>query len=297
MGYFYEARATQNGVPLSIQVLHRILPDSPPSKHPLHYHDYTELLFGLTGVATVLIGADTLPLGAGDMIIIHNGVPHNVISQESCTYTVVKFLPQILFAGEQSYSEYAYAFLLMENTAGKRILFDAESLAGTDIAERFHRLEEEFSRQAFGYELALRAEVTAIVLLILRRWQAEDATRFAALDLGRRTEVLRRAIAYVKENYASLTEGEVARAAGVTPAYLSRVFRKGMRATFSDFLGRVRLGEAERLLLTTDESVTEIAEAVGFSTAAYFISLFRKAHGETPARYRRRRRETAEEAE
>lgn len=294
MNYLYEARATQNGVPLSIQVLHRRLPDGATGKYPLHYHDYTELLFGLSGVATVLIGADALPLGEGDMVIVHNGVPHNVIAADGeCTYTVVKFLPQILFAGEQSYSEYAYAFLLMENTAGKRILFDRASLSDTDIAARFRRLEEEFSRQAFGYELALRAEVTAIVLLILRRWQAEDSTRFEAIDLGRRTEVLRRAITYIKANYATLNESEVAEAAGVAPAYLSRVFRKGMRTTFTDFLGRVRLGEAERLLLTTDESVTEIAGAVGFSTAAYFISLFRKAHGETPARYRHRHREGA----
>lgn len=292
MSYFYEARATKNGVPLSVQVLHRRLPDGTSHKHPLHYHDYTELLFGLTGAARVLIGADTLPLTPGDMIVIHNGVPHNVIaeSDEECTYTVVKFLPQILFAGEQSYSEYAYAFLLMENTPGRRILFSAGSLQDTDIAERFARLEEEFFSQAFGYELALRAEVTAIVLFILRRWQKEDPARFAALDVGRQRQILRRAISYIKENYAVLTEGEVAAAVGVTPAYLSRVFRRGMHTTFSDFLGTVRLGEAERLLLTTDKSVTEIAETVGFSTAAYFISLFRKTHEETPARYRRRRR-------
>ena len=184
MSYFYEARATKNGVPLSVQVLHRRLPDGISHKHPLHYHDYTELLFGLTGAASVLIGADTLPLTPGDMIIIHNGVPHNVIAEgdEDCTYTVVKFLPQILFAGEQSYSEYAYAFLLMENTPGRRILFSAGSLQNTDIAERFARLEEEFFAQAFGYELALRAEVTAIVLFILRRWQKEDPARFAAYD-------------------------------------------------------------------------------------------------------------------
>ena len=296
MPYLYEARATKNGVPLSVQVLRRRLPDGTSHKHPLHYHDYTELLFGLTGVASVLIGAEVFPLAPGDMIIIHNGVPHNVITPggEECTYTVVKFLPQILFAGEQSYSEYAYAFLLLENTPGRRILFPAETLRDTDIAERFHRLEEEFRGQAFGYELALRAEVTAIVLLILRRWQAEDPSRFAALDLGRQKEILRRAIACIKENYATLTESEVADATGVTPAYLSRVFRRGIHTTFSDFLGRVRLGEAERLLLTTDDSVTEIAEAVGFSTAAYFISLFRKAHGETPSRYRKRHREGAE---
>lgn len=293
MGYFYEARATKNGVPLSIQVLHRRLPDGEPSHRPLHYHEYTELLFGLSGKAKVLIGADTYPLTPGDMIFIQQGTPHDVYAEGDapCDYTVVKFLPQILFAGEQSYPEYAYAFLLMENTAGKRILFDAASLRASGIAERFSRLQEEFTGQAFGYELALRAEVTAIVLLILRRWQGEDPSRFAAIDLGRRQEILRRAMEYIKANYATLTEGEVAAAAGVTTAYLSRVFRRDMHTTFSDFLGRVRLGEAERLLLTTDRSVTEIATAVGFSTSAYFISLFRKAHGETPARYRRRRRE------
>lgn len=292
MPYIYEKRALRRGEPLAIQVLHISLPDGSQLRSLLHYHDYTELLFGLEGVASVAIGSETYPLAAGDLIVIHNGTPHHVAAPRGdCSYTVVKFLPQILFAGEQSCAEYTYAFLLMENTADKTVHFPAARLADTDIASRFARLQEEFDRQCFGYELALRAEITAIVLHILRSWHSENPEYADALETGRQGDILRRAIPYIKAHYADLTEGAVAREAGVTPAYLSRVFRRGMHTTFSEFVGTVRLGEAERLLLTTDESITAIAEAVGFSTAAYFIAIFRKTHGESPARYRRLRRE------
>jgi YesN/AraC family two-component response regulator len=40
-------------------------------------------------------------------------------------------------------------------------------------------------------------------------------------------------------------------------------------------------------LIETDLPIPKIAEAVGYSTACYFIQVFRKEHGTTPARYRR----------
>jgi AraC-like DNA-binding protein len=59
-----------------------------------------------------------------------------------------------------------------------------------------------------------------------------------------------------------------------------------MRTSFTAYVCEVRLREAERLLLTTKKSVTEIAIEVGFSTASYFIDRFRVLHGVTPHQYR-----------
>ena len=99
--------------------------------------------------------------------------------------------------------------------------------------------------------------------------------------------LMQKAIVYIQAHYAELNEEATAKACGVSAAYLSRSFKKCMGTSFSAYLNGVRLREAERLLLTTTESVTDIAQTVGFSTSAYFISRFRDAHGVTPHRYRR----------
>ncbi|MHA7583359.1 response regulator transcription factor [Paenibacillus vandeheii] len=71
-------------------------------------------------------------------------------------------------------------------------------------------------------------------------------------------------------------------------AYLGQLFRKHYAMTFNDYLNRLRVEEAARLLRRTDQRVYEIAAAVGYRDSDYFINRFEKMRGETPAQYRKR---------
>ena len=52
----------------------------------------------------------------------------------------------------------------------------------------------------------------------------------------------------------------------------------------------VRLAEARHLLITTDESVERVGELAGYRDPTYFIRSFKRAHGMTPAVWRRTNR-------
>ena len=63
---FYEERAKRNGVSLPIQCL--TMQQCAPAKPPrMHYHDYTELLYGTGGRVTVHVGEKRFSLGEGDL--------------------------------------------------------------------------------------------------------------------------------------------------------------------------------------------------------------------------------------
>ena len=254
-----------------------------------HYHEYTELLFGRHGRATVYAGSKRYLLSPGDLVIIHSHDPHDVVGADAgCYYTVIKFLPEILLSGAQTYSEYIYALLLMESMENKQIFFPAAELEGTGLEARFARLIEEWDGRQFGYQLSLRADVTAVFLYILRRWREKNQALTAAVQSGERGVLLQKAVAYVAANYADLTEERAAAACGVSACYFSRAFKAGMRQSFGSYVLSVRLREAKRLLLTSEDNVTEIAAALGFSSCAYFIARFRAATGETPLSFRRK---------
>ena len=282
----YEGRAKRNGEQIPVEYIYIKQTSSRPPR--LHYHEYIEILYGLTGSATVYIGTDQLKLGEGSMILIYNDEPHDVILKgKECTYHVVKFLPQILLSGEQTYSEHSYIFTLMEHTRSHRRFFPPEELSRTALASLFDHLGEEWKNQEFGYQLSLRADVTKIFLHILRRWREENPSLTkTSLPFGQR-ELISKALAHIHASYADITQESTAAACGVTAPYFSRVFKKAMHTTFSSYVCDIRLREAERLLLTSDISVTEIAQTVGFSTSAYFISRFRSVHGQTPHQYRK----------
>ncbi len=287
---FYEERAKRNGVMMPIQCIHLHLRNT--RTHPrLHYHDYTELLFGLSGKAQIYIGGTRYVLPAGGMIIVHNSEPHDVLcATEECEYIVIKFLPQVLRAEEETFSEYGYASALMENAPEKQIFFDTDELKETNLPGLFKHMMEEWEGQTFGYELSLRADVTQIYLHILRCWRKSNVSLMENIEQAGQGEFIRLAVSYIGEHYPDLTESEAAAACGMSTAYFSRLFKRTMKTSFSAYLAKVRLREAERLLLLTDRSVTDIAHAVGFSTASYFISLFRKEHRITPYQYRRSHR-------
>ena len=69
--------------------------------------------------------------------------------------------------------------------------------------------------------------------------------------------------------------------------YVGRLFQKRTGKKFTAWLTEKRIAEAKKMLLANqDASVADIAERVGFSTAKYFIELFKKGEGVSPAQYR-----------
>ncbi len=288
---FYEEKARRNGVVMPIQCMRQTLKSNGRAAVRLHYHEYTELLFALDGEGVVYIGDTSYPFKAGDMIVVPTGEPHDVrVLEGYLVQIVIKFLPQILRAEEETFSEYGYTSLLLENAADRQLSFTDEELSETDIPNLFSHMMQEWDAQKFGYELSLRADVTLIYLYILRRWRKNNLSLMQSIKEEGQYELIQNAISYVKEHYADLTETDVAEVCGVSTAYFSRVFKRTMNASFSSYLAGVRLREARRLLLLTERSVTDIAQTVGFSTASYFISLFRKEHNMTPYQYRRTNR-------
>lgn len=100
--------------------------------------------------------------------------------------------------------------------------------------------------------------------------------------------LVRQAVAYLRDHYDEAISREgIAEALGVSANYFSRVFRRELGLSPWQYLLRLRIMRAKRLLADTDMSVTEIAGAVGVSDAAYFSRVFRKEVGRSPLAYRK----------
>ena len=85
---------------------------------------------------------------------------------------------------------------------------------------------------------------------------------------------------------APIGVNDIAKAAGLNPAYAMRLFRKLWGTTMGSFLLQHRLWHAQRLLLTTPMKIFEVAEKSGFGSTAQFHELFRRNLHQTPANYR-----------
>jgi AraC family transcriptional regulator len=98
---------------------------------------------------------------------------------------------------------------------------------------------------------------------------------------------IRRVTDYIRANLAAdLTIDELAGHAGLSSFHFARVFRRETGETPHQFVTRLRLEEAARLLRATDQTVLQIAIAVGFESASHFSVQFKRSYCVTPLAYR-----------
>ncbi len=91
---------------------------------------------------------------------------------------------------------------------------------------------------------------------------------------------------YIKNNYKTkLTLNEVAAALGISPNYLSHLFRKYSDCGFIDFVNQVKIKEAKKIITQRNLKVYEIANELGFDNAFYFSKVFKKIEGCSPSEY------------
>ncbi|MBO4887404.1 MAG: helix-turn-helix domain-containing protein [Firmicutes bacterium] len=83
-----------------------------------------------------------------------------------------------------------------------------------------------------------------------------------------------------------ITTTQVAEAAGVTPNYLSSLFKKETGQALSGFIRQQRLEAARLMLAQSERPISEIAATLPFASESHFIQAFRSRYGVTPAIYR-----------
>lgn len=101
--------------------------------------------------------------------------------------------------------------------------------------------------------------------------------------------IIQQAKAYINSHYADsdLSLNEVAEHVSFSPNHFSAVFSDETGETFRDYLTRVRIEQAKKLLRTTKLMCSEVAVQCGYNDPHYFSIIFRKNTGLTPQHFRK----------
>lgn len=71
----------------------------------------------------------------------------------------------------------------------------------------------------------------------------------------------------------------------LSPNYLAQLFRRFENCSFTEYLNRIRVEQAQKMLLSTHLRVYEVAEAVGFQNTKYFFQVFKQITGMRPREF------------
>ena len=139
----------------------------------------------------------------------------------------------------------------------------------------------------------------SVVMALMRAEEQLDmrhkAQQISSVDHTRRMErteaqnvAIDKVLRYIHENYArDLGLDELSDLVGMTPAYLSGLFKENTGISYVKYLTGVRMNNAKRLLAEGERAMA-VAEKVGYREYNYFCRVFKKQEGITPTEYRDR---------
>lgn len=123
---------------------------------------------------------------------------------------------------------------------------------------------------------------------IIRLFGLSNMPEAAQKNSDRYKELGGQIIEYVERNYPNpdLSVVSIAEHAGVSQNTIRQVFKEQFDSMPRDYITRVRIDEACRLLTTTDLTAKDISARVGFQESRYFYNVFKKQTGETAFEFR-----------
>ncbi len=244
-------------------------------------HNEIELNLLTAGSLTYLLGGKRPTIEAGRLGIFWAAIPHQIVEIEGDTPYFVATLP----LGE---------FL----RAGLDLSFVNRILQGELMVDHlednldqmtFRRWEQDLKTDDRVLQRAACMEVQAR-LLRFARGITDGAVTTSMAALTRADQLA----CYIARNYQQpLTSRSIAEATDVHANYAMNLFRKTFGTTMTAFIIQHRISHAQRLLVTTDDAILNVALDSGFQSLSRFNEAFKAGCGCAPREFRKAHRPTA----
>ena len=259
-----------------------------PQMCSAHWHYRIEILYATCGSARIFLNGQAYDFRQGDMVLISARDVHAVWGEPQTEYIVINFDPEILYTASHLVFESRYVLPFTMAKASPQKIFTSGEIGQTPLPGLIRAALQENLEKSYGYEMAVRTYICQIFLWVLRYWQArglriETGYSLKDQDLDRLRPVFEHLDRAFMQN---LTAEEMSRLCNMSYSYFSRYFKTTIGMSFTAYLNYIRLVEAEKLLMASDRTVTEIAMDTGFSSVSYFISQFRKSRKVSPRQFR-----------
>lgn len=243
-----------------------------------HWHEAMEILYFYKGSAVVQINCEYIDVESGQIVLLNALDVHSIKGQSE--YLVLQFNSTLT---NDIYIDFKKAFPVSDKD---KVLTQTSSFNKHTSSIAFHMQEiVEIEREKLpGYEISIKGSIYKIIAAIFAYSQERNYDLSEYNNQKQRLEKLDVLLKYVDDCYTeNITIEAAAKLLNYTPNYFCRFFKKVMGKTFLEYLNMYRCCKAEELLLTTDNSITDIALSSGFSSISYFNRTYKKYKSISPS--------------
>lgn len=254
-----------------------------------HIHSAVEFIYVVKGEYRVFANEAEFLMKDGDMCLFRSNTIHRIsaLSRDGGSYYVFKIDPTVILTLTGAEDGIAYLMYFVLYKDGMKLLWSKEEIEMLEIKEIFDSTVAEYESDFLGKKLSMKINAVRLLLAVLR----SDKLFGSESDIFFSDEYLTRqiysSIVFINRNFdKAISAEECAKHANMSYSWFSRSFKKITGNSFKEYLNHTRINRAEKMLLSTDKSVTDICFSCGYNNVSYFIAQYKKLRGKTPYSFR-----------
>ncbi len=236
---------------------------------PLHMHKHLEFAYNAGGQMQMTVGGREYCMEAGDCMLIFPYQLHSFSSEGEIDLSLI--IADMDYVGEfkEELSRYE---------------LETPCFPKSSLSRYGQRILELVRTSAYDSQVPYQLDKGLLLVLLTDIFHhIPMSPRNVPADLS----ISQKLLQYVNEHIVEeLTAAKAAKAMGISPYYLSRIFSEELKTSFPAYVAGQRLNLACNMLRNTQMSVTEITYEAGFPNMRTFHRCFRRQFGCTPTEWR-----------
>ena len=242
--------------------------------------DHYDISYVITGDRKAITPLAAYSYHSGD---VATGAPysyHRTVAESDTPYSnyLIKFTPDFIKPFIEQVGKNIFDTLI-----NQRIFRFSET---EKIKKMFVEMLEEYNKNTPYKEFILQGMLNRLLVEIFENTLDVYTEKYNPPL----TEPVLDAIYYIEENYSKkITLDKISKKQHFSPTYFSKLFKKQLGISFTEYLNNVRIDHAKKQLVKTNKSVMEIALDIGYCNGDYLSSQFKNKTGMTPLEFRKQK--------
>ena len=249
---------------------------------PWHWHQEVEFIYAQEGSVTVSVGNSKYILEPGSGMFIGSRVVHRFDATSENLMPNIVFSPTLLAPeGSLIYEKYI-----------QPVLNSACSICVLEPSSSWQNKVLELLKKIFSLQLEAEADELHTVQSLLQVWELlyhniPLSSKKESMSTGSEQFRLQIMMQYIQDHYSEqVTLDDIASSVSISSSRALQIFNNGIHTSPIAYLLDYRLHYSAKLLSSTENKISVIAQECGFQSSEYYCRAFKKLFKMTPKQYR-----------
>lgn len=254
---------------------------------PKHKHNYIEFNYIYEGTLTEIIDNKKIKLKKGELIFLNQSITHEIEASKE-EDIIINFIikPEFfdylitLLDKDNIISKFLLTTLYKNYREGEYLYFKVSDRK--NIQEFMVKIIEELYNPAIMSEATIKLLVGLLIVELIKN--SQDIETYSVDNFEKMMII--QSYKYIDEFYKIATLSQLAKDLKQPDYKLSKLIKKHTGMNFKELLQEKRLSKAAELIKSTELTVIEVMEEIGYENPTYFYKIFKTKFGGTPKEFK-----------